>query len=36
MHNESGKAEKIAFWIALAVGAVLVIGGIELIRWLIW
>lgn len=36
MHNDKpGKKEWIAFWITLAVGAVLVIVVIELAKWLL-
>lgn len=34
-HDKPGKKEWIAFWISLAVGSVIVIGGIELIRLLL-
>lgn len=34
-NGKPGRNERIAFWITLAVGAVVVIGGIELVRWLL-
>lgn len=34
-HMQPGPKERIAFWITLIVGALLVIWGIDLIRWLV-